>query len=328
MKFFALTILLSVSVFAEKKRDPNSIQIPPTTLERLKRLYPEQSEDFIVERFKNANSALMKWRSFPPYYYQMVDRLQKELVKYKSLTAAKGLCAGDAHLENFGYLYLPDTNQSKFGLNDLDDVSECTLILDTLRLLVGHKLVDPSIDTSAWHSAYMDGLSGKSRSAPADLSELLADSLKKKNGTSKKYRKMFESKTCSGEFAAMNANEKATLDYYLLNANLKYSFACMRAKDSGGSAGRSRFVVEANEFKKDKLVFELKPLSNPSPLYNKIPTSAQRLAYLQTAIEKFWSPEYKAYYYPVTLNGLNYLRRPVWGGNTGVAADELSDWKY
>ena len=323
MKFLFLSALITLSACSShNNRSPDSLQIPVETLARLKKLYPDQSESFIIERFLNADSALMKWRSFPPYYYEMVDRLKSQFPQQKNFFAQSGLCAGDAHLENFGFLYRPDKKDAIFSINDLDDVSTCPLFSDALRLLVGHKIVSPSLSTEEWLTAYKDGIAGKRYVVPGALDELQADSLKKKTEPSKKYRKMFEAKKCDGEFATMNAKEKKTLDSYLIGQGLKYSYACMRTKDSGGSAGLSRFVVEAFDGADTKLTFELKPLAKPSPLYNQSGTN--RLDSLKDGINKFWGEDFARYYYPVILDGVSYLRRPVWGGNAGVAADELT----
>lgn len=92
MKFLALSALIVLGACAFNDRTPNSLQIPPETLSKLKKLYPDQSEDFIVERFKNADSPLMKWRSFPPYYYELYDRVSGQFGN-KKLTSGKGtLC--------------------------------------------------------------------------------------------------------------------------------------------------------------------------------------------------------------------------------------------
>ncbi len=320
MKFLALSVLLVLGACSFAERSPDSLQIPPETLSKLKKLYPDQSEDFIVERFKNADSPLMKWRSFPPYYYELYDRLNRDL-NSKKFTAMKGLCAGDAHLENFGFLYLPDNKSSVFSLNDLDDVSPCYLLSDTLRLLVGHRIVDSSVSVSEWHKAYIDGLKGAKRSLPEVLKKLEKKSIKNGTELSKKNKKLFESKKCDGEYANLSTKEKRTLDSYLSGLGYKYVFACMRTKESGGSAGLSRFVFQAIDGKQNLLTMELKPLANPAPLYNS--QSPARISYLQSGIKSFWGFDYMKYYYPVILDGVGFLARPLWNGNEGVALEDL-----
>lgn len=320
MKFLALSALVVMSACTFAVRSPNSLQIPPETLSKLKKLYPDQSEDFIIERFKNADSPLMKWRSFPPYYYELYDRVSGQFGN-KKLTSGKGLCAGDAHLENFGFLYLPETKSTIFGLNDLDDVSACSLLSDTLRLFVGHRIVDSSVDVIEWHKAYTDGLKGNKRSLPETLKKLEKKSLKNGTELSKKNKKIFEDKKCEGEYAPLTAKEKQVLDSYLQGLGNKYVFACMRTKESGGSAGLSRFVFQAIDGKNNLLTLELKPLSKPAPIYNQ--AAPMRVSWLQSGIDLFWGAEYRAHYFPVILNGVPYLRRPLWNGNEGVALDDL-----
>lgn len=321
MKFLVLGLLVTLAACSSHpERSPNSLQIQPETLARLKKLYPDQSENFIIERFKNADSPLMKWRSFPPYYYELYDRLNTQF-KSKKFSSIKGLCAGDAHLENFGFLYLPEKNSTLFGLNDLDDVSACHLLSDTLRLLVGQKIIDPSVSVTEWHQAYIDGLKGAKRSLPESLKKLEKKSLKNGVELSKKNKKLFEEKKCEGEYSPLTVKEKQTLDSYLQGLGHKYVFACMRTKDSGGSAGLSRFVFQAVDGRGQLQTLELKPLSRPAPFYNQ--AAPTRLSFLQSGIEKFWGLEYRTHYFAVLLNGVPYLRRPLWNGNEGVALDDL-----
>src|SRR3989338_1838749 len=126
--FLSFLILLSSACATERK--VSSI-IPTETVKRLKKLYPAQTEAFILERLHNATSAFAKWRSFPPYYYELITRLKKS--RASKMISRPGLCAGDPHLENFGFIY---SDQPLFTLNDLDDVSLCSLDADIIRLLI------------------------------------------------------------------------------------------------------------------------------------------------------------------------------------------------
>lgn len=318
--FFFSALILLTACTSSGDRSPGSYQIPAETLARLKKLYPGQTENFIIERFRNADSPLMKWRSFPPYYYELYDRLSVEF-KSKNITTVKGLCAGDAHLENFGFLYLPEKKSTLFGLNDLDDVSYCNLLSDALRLYVGHKIVDPSIQASEWFESYMEGLKGVKRSLPEPLKKLEKKSLKNATELSKKNRKIFEERKCEGEYSALSSKERQVLDSYLQGLSHKYVFACMRTKDSGGSAGLSRFVFQSIDGGNNLSTIELKPLSRPAPVYRE--SATERLSWLQNGIDLFWGPEYRHHYFPVILNGVSYLRRPLWNGNEGVAMEDL-----
>lgn len=150
MKFLLFTLLLSSNLYAERK--PNAA-VPNETIQRLKSLYPEQNENFIYERVQNTKSAFEKWRSFPPYFYNLVSRSGNILGTH--FNERRGLCAGDAHFENFGFLYM---GKPFFSLNDLDDVSACALDADALRLFVGHRLLFP-VKASEWVAEYKAGLS-------------------------------------------------------------------------------------------------------------------------------------------------------------------------
>lgn len=307
-------ILTALFMVASAQADRINIgSYPSSTLERLKKLYPDQSEAFIQKRLDNAKTPFEKWRSFPPYYFELLTRLNHSQVK--KINNRRGLCAGDPHLENFGFIYAP---KPYFTLNDLDDVSECSLDADILRLLVGYRLLGASSVTS-FILSYLEGLKGSNTPYPQLLVDLEQDSLIKRTQLPKKYKKLAEASGCDGEFLPVTDEEEKALQDFATTENKIYTKACAHLKDSGGSAGNKRFVV----FHKAG-AFELKPLAQPAPLYQEVTPILVRQEIFTNAVGTFFSESLKTEYYPVTFKNLSYQRRPIWAGNRGINQDELT----
>lgn len=290
--------------------------IPNETIQRLQKLYPTQTEDFLHRRLKNAEDAFQQWRSFPPYYYELLDRSKGLLGK--EFYSRQGLCAGDPHLENFGYLYISNT---KFSINDLDDVSPCALNADALRLFIGHRLLS-SVSTGSWLSAYQSGLAGQTRPIPEYLLGLKEKSLKHNQELSKKLKAMVLSKKCQKDYKNLEAHEVQKIEALMKREKRSTLIACSRDKDYGGSAGLRRYIV-VSEKRGQIEAFELKPLVTPAPLYNKKISQKEREEYFKQAVRHFFGLEYSRHYYPVRLNEELYLKRPIWKGNQEVSEKDM-----
>lgn len=322
--------------------------IPEATLNNLQKLYPNQNRAFIEERLKNAPLPFNKWRSFPPYYYQMMDRIPEG----NELRSRPGLCAGDPHLENFGFIY---GNPPVFTLNDMDDVTPCSLDMDLMRLFVGHRMIRPELKATDFLSSYQNGLSGASCPQPAFIKKLEESSLKKGQELSKKNKALRDSNVCTGEYQTLTPEEKLMIDDFnkvengdkscvessILSDELKklvqsvsqtdpklIVHACARVKESGGSAGGRRLVV-FRKWSSGEDAFELKPLAKPAPHYNVNIPDSQRQKVYEKAIETYMGPEKGQHYYPVSLTHPKtkvttlYQRRPLWGGNEEIKDEDL-----
>jgi hypothetical protein len=318
--------------------------IPDATLNRLKKLYPDQSEAFLKERLKNAPLAFNKWRSFPPYYYEMLDRNPE----IKKLAGRSGLCAGDAHIENFGFIH---GTPPQFTINDLDDVTPCDLNRDLMRLFIGHRLIKPDLKADTFLNHYQNGFKGLNCPVPSFIQKLAGDSEKKGRSLSKKNKALLDSKSCTGEYAPLSLEEQNMLEAFnnaengdkacllspVLSEDLKklalqisqsdpkqIIHACSRVKESGGSAGGKRFVIFRKSTTGVVDAFELKPLLRPAPNYNTAPKPEVRARIYEAAVKTYLGVDQAEHYYPVTLNKVLYQRRPLWGGNEEVKEDDLN----
>lgn len=315
MKFLLLSFIVSLSAYASDRK-PNA-SVPQETINRLKILYPDQTESYLYERISNAKTGFEKWRAFPPYFYDLVTR--STTVLGNDFKSRPGLCAGDPHLENFGYLYL---GKPTFSLNDLDDVALCSLNADALRLFVGHRLVT-SVKADEWINEYKKGLSGKNASEPSYIEKIQKESKKDQDQMPKKYRKLLEAGSCSGEFVAVSGNEAELVSSFLKSEGRSLKLLCSRTKDSGGSAGHKRFIVFSQTSNGIEAI-ELKPLATPAPLVPKALSISERGKLFQEAVSVYLGSDFSTAYYPVTMGRKIYQRRPLLKGNVGVTESDLS----
>ena len=298
MGYWIFFLLLSLQVFA----------VPGETLERLQKLYPDQNRNFLIQRLNSASTTFDRLRDFPPYFYEASERVLK-------LPMRKGLCAGDPHYENFGFLY---ADVPFFSINDLDDSAPCNLNADALRLLVGHRLIFRDLDIARWVNEYEAGLARVRKSIPSDLIEMKAASERNGNDLSSKFQKSWDSRSCLPDLVPATENEIRFLKSQ--NGNGTLVFACSRTKTTGGSAGLKRIIgfYLAPELQ----VIEYKPLVTPAPFYAGNLTQAERARYFADAVEYFFVG--LPGNFSITYNSKLYLRRKLIAGNVPV---ELKDGK-
>lgn len=313
MKFLLFLLIISNSYAAERRPNAN---VPHETLERLKKLYPQEPESFILERLHKAPTAFDKWRAFPAYYYDLLGRLSGVLGN--DFFTRQGLCAGDPHLENFGFLFLGKT---VFTINDLDDVSPCPLNADAMRLFVGHRLLG-KLPALEFLNEYKAGLAELSKVFPDALKDLEKESLKGKTGLAKKYMKLLKGK-CDGDFSEPTTDEIKLVQDWGNSEGRKVIKVCTRTKGKGGSAGLKRFI-SFHEVIGGIEAIELKPLVTPAPFVGRQVSPADRLKMFQEGVRIFLGEGFQVAYYPVNLKGQLYERRPLWAGNVGLDEKDLS----
>lgn len=130
-------------------------------LKELLKLYPSQDEATMMIRIQNAENKHQYLRSFIPYYYQRCYELRETLPVYSKLQKHVAQIAGDAHVENFGYM-LNNKGVPVFTLNDFDDVIEAPLFLDVMRLSQSSGYMG-EFEQARLLLAYESGLSGAGR---------------------------------------------------------------------------------------------------------------------------------------------------------------------
>lgn len=304
---------------------------------------------FMQTRLANAPGDFDKWRSFPPSYYSVMKEFTGKLPE--SFSTRLGTVMGDPHVENFGYIAL---DPARFGGNDLDDVTlGSSLDSDLMRLFIGHQFVDPTLTATEFLNAYKNGLNNENLAPePAYIKGLSEDASDpaKRHSLSKKNRAIAEAKACSGEYEMVSEEERERiLEAYetgstckvntpltasvtnstkaVLNANQpRVHLICRRKKESGGSAGASRFlvIVEKGDLgSKNYEGFEYKQLSPMSPRFEPIENNKRQAIFEEAVVTALGKDAAKEYYPKQFRNGVLYQRRPAWKGNQGVKIADI-----
>ncbi len=301
--------------------------VPVETIQRLQKIYPNQSKEFIDLRLSNAQTLFEKWRSFPPYFYDLVKRTKIS----SSISKRQGLCTGDPHVENFGFLPLKKESVH-FGINDLDDATDCFLDLDLIRLYLAHKFYGVQFQGESFYKSYQTGLSGAQCSEPKYIKSLGKDAIKKGRGVSKKALKMLEEKSCSGEFSFISTEDQNQIVSILEKSspmsshkNWKLLHSCARIKSHGGSAGEKRFVLFMQDLKGDLHHLELKPLVTPAPDVGRQMSLTQRKDIFTKSVSLFYGEDLLNEYFTVIFQNKLYQRRPLWAGVQEVSRDDLAE---
>lgn len=291
---------------------------PKELLATMKRLYPLQSEAFLVQRISLAKTPQDKWRDFPPYYHDLLSRMRPALGS--EFFTRKGFCAGDAHIDNFGFLFGSD---AVFTLNDLDDAAPCPLNADLMRLFISHKLVSPHFETEHWLHEYQRGFDKVEGPGPSYLEDLAAKSRRKGLGLPSKFQSMLEQKICKGDYSSMTAVEVDRLREVVSGEGRSLVFSCARTKLTGGSAGARRFLAITTIEGRTEAV-EYKPLLTPAPWFGSL-TQATRIQFFNQSVSLFLGSEFEKNYRPIIIGGELFQRRSLWAGNVGVDYEDISE---
>jgi hypothetical protein len=309
---FLLVLLSANVVFAQEQ---NNI------VDKLFKLYHEtQSKEFLKIRIDEANSDFDKWRAFPPLYYSLVKDVVSTEVLQK-LIEIKGLCVGDPHFENFGYLVNPkNMDEPIFTINDIDDsVLNCSIILDLIRLVIGHRLIteDPAMINS-FIVNYIQGLKNEVKETSSSyLNSLKMKAIGKNTEVPKKYEEMIASKICNIKegFRELDDTELTQIKQFI---DLKsVDKVCIFDKIKGGSAGNKRFVIMENS----ESVYELKRLANPAPFV----FSTENLNDKDVIVNRLWGENFNDSYKIEKIGNDSFLKRPEWKGNEGVKLSKVSN---
>lgn len=121
--------------------------------------------------------ALMFYRAYPGAYHADFARNLRESATGKLPSKAVGLCVGDAHPDNFGFLKFGQ--RVLYAFNDLDDSGYCPVVLDALRYVTAVRVFfDDEALTERAARRYVEVLTGerKESEARADIAKIRKDS--------------------------------------------------------------------------------------------------------------------------------------------------------
>ena len=193
---------------------------------------------------------------------------EKQILQLKNPDLKKkGVVVGDFHFNNLSIQ--PDRVSGKNAaiLNDFDDVGENFLVGDYIKFLIFLEIEDKKIDLNRINKSYLNGLMGKTSSAPQEIEELLNISDKARFKEEKKYHanKLKE----AAAFEIEKLSRKQILRYTAMSETsevrqLSNPRLIFKTNDSGSSIGTERYEFvsdqEVESLEDDKNIIEFKEL--------------------------------------------------------------------
>jgi hypothetical protein len=249
-------------------------------------------------------SGVLFYRSYPGAYHADA----KQIAQAK-LLGGEGLCFGDPHPDNFGFLEVD--GKTIYAFNDLDDSGICPVVLDAARYVTAVRIFyGNDTVTKAVVSRYVGVLSGEAQPSqlPASLFPDIPGDHAHKLG-----------KIAQGDALLLDAAHVALSDD--VRASIQALFASEAVfqgkqlvdaiavlNDDGGSGGLLRYwlLVDADG---QRTVLELKQATTPGVDLGRASrhlSMAERLPILKSA---FWNTTSAADYVYVSLNGSTFLVR-------------------
>lgn len=261
-------------------------------------------------KLNTATNSFLFYRSFVDYFYLVVKKNELSL-STQSLKNFEGLCVGDAHAENFG-IVIDDNFKSIFTHNDLDDSGVCPLIYDYLRMSVSYYLYDSEAPQDEAFSYYLSGLKRNNVVMPKSVEKMYLKSMEKgiaiseKKISNNKFIRKVEYQEISPDAFIIIKN---LIEKNLSNFNLTVLDIVSTQKDSGGSAGLSRYEILAR-YKANLIQLELKELAVPSiyPVSSKAGMS--HLERIDLALHYIHGGEYSRFYKVLSYQAKDFLLRP------------------
>ena len=255
-------------------------------------------------------------RSYPAAFHKLVAAGPRP-------PGPEGLCLGDAHPGNFGFLSL--AGKTRFAYNDLDDSGYCPIGFDALRYFTALRLffADEGLFKEVLEQ-YVDTVKDAGRAAEVDKShrpdwkKLRAKGIEKTAG---------QGKLAGEDVSAIPAAEKqAVLAAAAKDAGLRalrILDVAAATHEAGGSGGLKRYWLLA-EKGGERTIIELKTAGQPGVEWGRSAkklSMEQRLPLLKRA---FWGNEARGDYFYATLRGARFLVRDRFTKKS-LKVEELAD---
>lgn len=312
MKAFSLAVLLMASVLG--------CQSTGMSPERGTASVPlaDVNYSFDATKVQSCKNSFHFVRSFVDYYYLLLKANQDELYITKNFSTFAGLCVGDAHAENFGFL-VQQNGASKFSVNDFDDFGPCPVAYDLYRFMMSSTLYDSTLDIGRIFDMYMKGLTGAQVAPPSVIQNMLATSQSRGDGISPKkitgsslVRDHLSSEVTPREHDAV----RVALAAFAPSSQILDIVRTM--KEGGGSAGMVRYEVLANIGGQVRyLEFKEQAKASVYPVATAPLLDAKTKIFTALRVEQ-GAQASKLYGYTQVL-GADMLIRPIFWGNVGVS---------
>lgn len=262
-----------------------------------------------------AESPLMFFRAYPAAFH--ADLAQLPRGRYPG---ADGVCLGDAHPDNFGYLRVDDDRGGRktiYAFNDLDDAGSCLASVDALRYFAAFRLYFPGEDADLTESVddYADEVFGGGDKSPAaaatktlddgdkpDWGDVRAEVLAKyADGAS--FRAFPD-----GSLVPVDAQVRASV-VAALGPSVAVHDVARRPRDAGGSGGLTRYWALATPSGGDRTVLELKETAKPAVEHGWASRRLSGAARLDELKASLWDVHVDGDYRYVTIDRATFLVR-------------------
>ncbi len=296
MRYFLLLLVLCSCVEKNDIQKDLEFRTTKITNTQLREDYVFLSdENFINKLSESLESPLMFYRSFPISFYKDIKLVE---------TAKEGICLGDGHIDNFGFILFE--KYTKYLFNDLDDSGLCPLPLDALRYFSSlHFFSLSNAQIQELISYYIAHLEG-TPNVP-DMPESLVEDLEKKRLKNLKKFTLDNHFILDDEVIATSDEIKTQVTQVVTKKflNLKVYDVAAYLKENGGSGGLNRYwvLIENQESQFD--IIELKQRASPATLFS---TTSQTPLELESLAKNIWG-ELPVYFEELELNGMNYQVR-------------------
>lgn len=270
-------------------------------------------------------SLMMALRSNAPHFWQWAADQGKAAFPAEAMGFV-GIVAGDAHHENFSYVFAPG-GKRVYVMNDMDDSGEAPFFLDFLKFLgvtLSATADESDLNTLTMFESYLAGVKGFSWTGrlpnmieddaevtPAQLADDYLSKIKK--NTSHGEFDKGEGMTLSKDFTSAQKHRFQDLETKwfanALPAGYEIKDRAIYTKEGGGSGGTDRYWYSLKKSDNDRQIIEFKPLEAPSVQYiqNTQPGGVDRL---QLVTDVFWDDGVPAPYGIVGDSRVAFWMRP------------------
>jgi hypothetical protein len=276
-------------------------------------------------KLQEAQDSFHFLRTYVDYFYLLIKKNQSNLNTVSSLMKYSGLCVGDAHAENFGFLLQNDL-EPLFTVNDVDDFGPCPVVLDIFRFMVSSKIDDSTLSIKKILENYQSGLQDDKQPLPEVLKKMKKKA--EEDGMSPSSSKIKNQQFIREPGIIEINSETQNLIFAKIQDSLQMNLTILdlveTVKKGGGSGGLQRYEILALNKSRELIHLELKEEITPAiyPVAT-APIPDVRTKIMQAlAIEQ--GPNSSPYYGVIELNTRSFLIRPRFSGNQGVT---LSDQK-
>lgn len=253
-------------------------------------------------------SSVLFMRAYPAAYH--ADLLQ---IPTKRILGAEGLCFGDPHPDNFGFLRVGDA--TVFSFNDLDDAGYCPIAFDAARYFAVLRLYFDDKDlTAEVLEQYVDTVKDPLRAVW--LKSSLAPDWAAVSASVLSEAARGDALALGGELSAVAGAER---DAVLRVAATDPTLSTYRvldvgavAREAGGSGGLRRYwllVEKGSGATKRRTILELKETTTPGAAFGRHSKELPVATRLATLKSTFWGGSSSGDYFYVTLSGARFLVR-------------------